>query len=80
MRKLSGAEYAASKYIELKVDKPCILFDFLLVALHGISKNKIKDIPSFFGLISPCNAQSIATSPIGPQPARIITFPPFLMP
>ena len=50
MRKLSGAEYAASKYIELKVDKPCILFDFLLVALHGISKNKVKDILTGHGV------------------------------
>lgn len=50
MKKISGAEYAASKYIELKVDKPSILFDFLLNALHGISKNKVKDILSGHGV------------------------------
>ena len=32
------------------------------------------------GLIFPCSAMSIATSPIGPQPARIATFPPSFIP
>ena len=44
MKHLSNEEYAASKYIELTVEKETTLLEFLMTALNGISRNKAKDI------------------------------------
>lgn len=44
MKHLSNEEYAASKYIELTVEKGTTLLEFLMTALNGISRNKAKDI------------------------------------
>jgi len=44
MKHLSNEEYAASKYIELTVEKETTLLEFLMTALNGISRNKAKNI------------------------------------
>lgn len=51
MRNKTGAQYAASKYVELKVNKPMLLMDFLMDAMNGISRNKAKDILSGHGIM-----------------------------
>ena len=43
MKNVSGAEYAASKYIEIPVREECILMDFLLKQM-GITRNRAKDL------------------------------------
>ncbi|MBR5466015.1 MAG: RluA family pseudouridine synthase [Bacteroidaceae bacterium] len=43
MRNITGAEYAASKYIEIPVREEQILIDFLLKQM-GISRNRAKDL------------------------------------
>lgn len=43
-RNLTGEQYAATKYNEYEVHVPCTLTEFLTIQLHGISKNKLKDI------------------------------------
>ena len=50
MKNLTGAEYAATKYIELTVNENIQLLDFVIKAMHGISKNKAKDILSGRGI------------------------------
>jgi 23S rRNA pseudouridine1911/1915/1917 synthase len=50
MKNLTGAEYAATKYIELIVNENIQLLDFVIKAMHGISKNKAKDILSGRGI------------------------------
>lgn len=44
MKNISGAEYAASKYNEYVVRENTTLLEFLMKQLHGISRNKAKDI------------------------------------
>ena len=44
MRNLTGEEYAATKYTEYFVNEASLLMDFLERIIHGISKNKLKDI------------------------------------
>lgn len=46
----SGAEYAATKYMEFQVKEQCQLLDFLLSTLNGISRNKAKDILAGHGV------------------------------
>ena len=41
---ITGEQYAASKYNEYVVKAESTLFDFLMHELHGISRNKVKDI------------------------------------
>lgn len=43
-KNMSGAEYAATKYIELPVRKDSTLMDFLMTQMSGISRNKAKDL------------------------------------
>lgn len=44
MSNLSNAEYAAKKYFELSVHEDCTLMDFLLKEMHGVSRNRVKDL------------------------------------
>lgn len=44
MRNLTGEQYAATKYNEYVVKQPAELMEFLLSELHGISRNRVKDI------------------------------------
>ncbi len=46
----SGMRYAASRYMEFTVQRPAQLQDFLMEALNGISKNKVKNILSGHGV------------------------------
>lgn len=46
----SGMRYAASRYTEFTVQRPAQLQDFLLEALNGISKNKVKNILAGHGV------------------------------
>ena len=50
MRNKSGVQYAASKYIELTVNKPMSLLDFIMESMKGISRNKAKDILTGHGI------------------------------
>ena len=50
MRNKSGAQYAASKYIEFTVNKPMSLLDFIMESMKGISRNKAKDILTGHGI------------------------------
>ena len=43
-RNITGAEYAAQKYIELPVREPQELMEFMLKQMSGISKNRVKDL------------------------------------
>jgi 23S rRNA pseudouridine1911/1915/1917 synthase len=43
VKNVSGAEYAASKYIEIPVREECTLMDFLLKQM-GITRNRAKDL------------------------------------
>jgi 23S rRNA pseudouridine1911/1915/1917 synthase len=43
VKNVSGAEYAASKYIEIPVREECILMNFLLKQM-GITRNRAKDL------------------------------------
>lgn len=45
-RNTSGAQYAASKYIELPVRKDALLMPFLMEQLSGTSRNRVKDLLS----------------------------------
>ena len=47
MKNLSGAAYAASKYNEYVVREETTLLEFLMKELHGISRNKAKDILAY---------------------------------
>jgi len=44
VKNLTGEEYAATKYIELDVNTEMPLMEFLMQEMHGISRNKVKDI------------------------------------
>ena len=46
----SGMRYAASRYMEFTVQRPAQLQDFLMEALNGISKNKVKNILAGHGV------------------------------
>ena len=50
MRNKTGAQYAAKKYMEFVVGKPMQLLDFIMEAMHGISRNKAKDILAGHGV------------------------------
>lgn len=50
MRNKSGAAYAATKYIELTVKTSQPLMEFLMTAMQGISRNKVKAILSGHGI------------------------------
>lgn len=50
MKNKSGAAYAATKYIEFTVKKPQPLMEFLMTAMQGISRNKVKDILTGHGV------------------------------
>lgn len=50
-RNLSGAQYAASKYIQLQVREAMPLMDFLLKEMNGISRNKAKDLLQGHGIM-----------------------------
>ncbi|MBR4758502.1 MAG: RNA pseudouridine synthase, partial [Bacteroidaceae bacterium] len=41
---MTGEQYAATKYNEYKVNEATTLMDFLMKELHGISRNRLKDI------------------------------------
>ena len=41
---ITGAQYAAKKYIELPVREPQELMEFMLKQMSGISKNRVKDL------------------------------------
>lgn len=41
---LSGAEYAAKKYIELPVREESTLMDFIMRQMAGVSRNRVKDL------------------------------------
>ena len=43
-RNITGAEYAAQKYIELPVREPQELMEFMLKQMSGISKNRVKNL------------------------------------
>lgn len=47
---ITGEQYAASKYNEYVVKAESTLFDFLMHELHGISRNKVKDILQGHGI------------------------------
>lgn len=51
MRETNGAQYAAKKYITLQVHQPAQLMQFLMLSLHGMSRNKVKDILSGRGVM-----------------------------
>ena len=50
MKHLSTAEYVASKYNEFVVREEMTLMDFLNVQMHGISRNRLKDIMKGHGV------------------------------
>lgn len=50
MRNKTGAEYAASKYLEYTVHENIRLLDFIMKTMNGISRNKAKDILSGHGI------------------------------
>ena len=50
MKHLSTAEYVASKYNEFVVREEMTLMDFLSVQMHGISRNRLKDIMKGHGV------------------------------
>ena len=43
-KELSGAQYAAKKYMEATVSKPQMLMEFLMQELYGTSRNHVKDL------------------------------------
>ncbi len=43
-RNMTGAQYAATKYNEYRVNEPMPLMEFLQKQMDGISRNKVKDI------------------------------------
>lgn len=50
-RNLSGAQYAASKYITLPVREAMPLMDFLMREMNGISRNRVKDLLQGHGIM-----------------------------
>ena len=48
--KLSGEQYAASKYIKLEVTTPMPLMEFLMKEMNGISRNRVKDMLQGHGI------------------------------
>ena len=51
MGKRSGQGYAASRYIEFHVRQAMPLFDFLMDAMKGISRNRVKDLLAGHGVM-----------------------------
>lgn len=49
-RNLSGAQYAASKYITLSVKDAMPLMEFLLKEMNGISRNRVKNLLQGHGI------------------------------
>ena len=47
---LSGEQYAASKYNEFRVREETTLMEFLMKEMHGISRNRAKDILAGHGI------------------------------
>ena len=48
--KLSGEQYAASKYIQLPVKEAMPLMEFLMKEMNGISRNRVKDLLQGHGI------------------------------
>ena len=72
MRNMTGAEYAASKYSEHTVRTETTLLEFLQTALHGISRNRAKDILSGHGVTVDRRATTRFDEPLHPgQVVRI---------
>ena len=44
MKRMSGAEYAAKKYIELPVRYESTIMEFLMKEMAGVSRNRVKDL------------------------------------
>lgn len=51
MRNLTGEQYAALKYKEYTVREPMELMEFIMKEMHGISRNKVKDILQGHGIM-----------------------------
>lgn len=51
MKNLTGEQYAATKYNEYAVQQEALLMDFLSETLHGISRNRLKDILRGHGIM-----------------------------
>lgn len=51
MRNKTGVQYANSKYMEYTVRENILLMDFIIKAMHGISRNKAKDILTGHGIM-----------------------------
>ena len=51
MRNLTGAQYAASKYIQLPVKEAMPLMEFLMKEMSGISRNRVKDLLQGHGIM-----------------------------
>lgn len=51
MVKQTNGRHTASKYIQLTVDKPMPLMEFIMKAMSGISRNKVKDILAGRGVL-----------------------------
>lgn len=49
-RNMSGATYAASKYNEYTVTERCLLLDYIMKQMAGISRNRAKDILTGHGI------------------------------
>ena len=49
--KLSGEQYAASKYIQLPVKEAMPLMEFLMKEMNGISRNRVKDLLQGHGIM-----------------------------
>ena len=48
--RVTGEQYAASKYIKLEVTEPMPLMEFLMKEMNGISRNKVKDLLQGHGI------------------------------
>lgn len=66
MKNLSGAAYAASKYNEYVVREETTLLEFLMKELHGISRNKAKDVLAGHGITVDKRATTRYDEPLSP--------------
>ena len=66
MKNLSGAAYAATKYNEYVVREETTLLEFLMKELHGISRNKAKDILAGHGITVDKKATTRFDEPLKP--------------
>ena len=66
MKNLSGAAYAATKYNEYVVKEETTLLEFLMKELHGISRNKVKDILAGHGITVDKKATTRFDEPLKP--------------